>query len=383
MNKLSKIITLLIFVGFSSFAQKAELQSAINYVKWNDLEKAKASIDNCTSNESTIGMAKTWYWSGFIYQSINDSKDEKLALLKTGALNQAFKSYQKALELDAKTNDYTQEISEKMRNIAYSYMDQGINNFQEKKYEEALTNFEIGIKVKKDFFNQTDTNGISNCALAAYKSGQYTKAALYYTQVISLNAGDSRTFIALSSSYLNQNDTTSALKTLGQGISKYPQDKDLTSRQFNLYLISGKANEAFTEIEKSIQLDPTNASLYLNKGILAEQLNKPEEAESAYKKAIELNGGIFDAQYNMGTFYYNQGVEMNRKANDIKDNTKYAAAKKQADAKFKEALPYLEKAFEINRKDSGVLQSLKVLYSRAGNQEKVNMINKAIEEAKK
>ena len=85
----------------------------------------------------------------------------------------------------------------------------------------------------------------------------------------------------------------------------------------------------------------------------------------------------------MGTFYYNQGVEMNRKANDIKDNTKYAAAKKQADAKFKEALPYLEKAFEINRKDSGVLQSLKVLYSRAGNQEKVNMINKAIEEAKK
>jgi uncharacterized protein (DUF2164 family) len=95
--------------------------------------------------------------------------------------------------------------------------------------------------------------------------------------------------------------------------------------------LSGKANEAFTEIEKSIQLDPTNANLYLNKGILAEQLNKPEEAELAYKKAIELNAGLFDAQYNLGTFYYNQGVEMNRKANDIKDNKKYEAAKKQAD----------------------------------------------------
>jgi tetratricopeptide (TPR) repeat protein len=382
MNKLSKITTLLIFVGFSSFAQKAELQSAMNYVKWNDFEKAKTSIDKCIANESTMSMAKTWYWSGFIHQAIADSKDEKLASLKPGALEQALKSYQKALELD-KDKDYTREINEKMGNIAFNYMDAGINNFQEKKYEEALTNFEIGIKVKKDFFNLTDTNGINNCALAAYKSGQYAKAAIFYNQVIDLNAGEAKTFIALSNSYLNQNDTTSAIKALGQGISKYPQDKDLTSRQFNLYLISGKANEAFTEIEKSIQLDPTNANLYLNKGILAEQLNKPEEAETAYKKAIELNAGLFDAQYSLGTFYYNQGVDMNRKANDIKDNKKYEIAKKQADEKFKVALPYLEKAFEINRKDTGVLQSLRALYSRAGNQEKVNMINKAIEEAKK
>ncbi|MFM2155814.1 MAG: hypothetical protein RL516_563 [Bacteroidota bacterium] len=382
MNKLLKITTLLIFVGFSSFAQKAELQSAMNYVKWNDFEKAKTSIDKCVANESTMGMAKTWYWSGFIHQAIADSKDEKLASLKPGALEQALKSYQKALELD-KDNDYTREINEKMGNIAFNYMDAGINNFQEKKYEEAFTNFEIGIKVKKDFFNLTDTNGINNCALAAYKSGQYAKAAIFYNQVISLNAGEAKTFIALSNSYLNQNDTTSAIKALGQGISKYPQDKDLTSRQFNLYLLSGKASEAYVEAEKSIQLDPTNANLYLNKGILAEQLNKPVEAEAAYKKAIELNAGLFDAQYNLGTFYYNQGVDMNRKANDIKDNKKYEIAKKQADEKFKVALPYLEKAFEINRKDTGVLQSLRVLYSRAGNQEKVNMINKAIEEAKK
>jgi len=202
MNKLSKIITLLIFVGFSSFAQKAELQSAINYVNWNDLEKAKTSIDNCTANESTMSMAKTWYWSGFIYQAIADSKDEKLTALKPGALEQALKSYKKALELDAKSNDYKQDITEKMRNIAYNYMEQGISNFQEKRFEEALKNFEIGIAVKRDYFNQTDTNGINNCALSAYKSGQYTKAALYYNQLLSLNAGDAKTYMALSSSFL-------------------------------------------------------------------------------------------------------------------------------------------------------------------------------------
>ncbi|MFM7016916.1 MAG: tetratricopeptide repeat protein [Bacteroidota bacterium] len=383
MNKLSKLSLLLILTSFTSFAQKAQLQSAMNYVKWGDLDKAKEAIDQCTTNESTIGMAKTWYWSGFIYQSIAESKEEKFANLKQGALDQALKSYKKTIELDATSNDYTDDIKSKIGSIAYNYMDQGINAFQEKKYDDALTNFAIGVQIKKEFFNKTDTSGINNCALAASKAGKYQQAALYYTQVIDLNAGDSKTFISLSNAYLNQNDTIAALKALGKGITKYPQDKDLASRQFNLYLISGKANEAYTEVEKSIQLDPSNANLYLNKGILAEQLNKPADAEIAYKKAIELNPGLFDAQYNMGIFYYNQGVELNKKANDIKDNAKYEAVKKQFDAKFALALPYLEKAFEINRKDTGVLLSLKTLYSRAGNQDKVTMINKAIEDAKK
>lgn len=60
-------------------------------------------------------------------------------------------------------------------------------------------------------------------------------------------------------------------------------------------------------LKSQSSFDPTNANLYLNKGILAEQLNKPAEAETAYKKAIELNSGLFDAQYNMGTFTTTKG----------------------------------------------------------------------------
>ena len=62
MKKLSKIFALLIFVGFNSFAQKAELQSAMNYVKWNDLEKAKKYysqlIENFPGSSYTVEARK-------------------------------------------------------------------------------------------------------------------------------------------------------------------------------------------------------------------------------------------------------------------------------------------------------------------------------------
>ena len=383
MNKLSKIITLLLFVGFGSYAQKVELQSAINYVKWNDLEKAKTSIDKCIENETTKGLAKTWYYSGYIYQAIADSKDEKLASLKPGALDVSLKSYKKALELDIKNNDYGNEIKTNLKILASVYLNQGVNLYQEKKYDEAFSNFVSGVLIKNDYLGEVDTNGIINCALAANKSGKYTLAAKYYSQLISMNVGNSGTYLSLSNAYLNLKDTTLAINTLKDGLIKYPQDQNISKNLFVLYFNSGRANEAMLEIDKSIQLEPQNANLYLNKGILAEKLNDFKMAEESYKKAIDVDSKMYNAICYLAELYYNEGVKLSKKANEIKDNAKYEIARKKYEDQFALALPLYEKAFELNPKDQNVLGPLRSLYSRAGNQEKVNMINKAIEEAKK
>ena len=92
--------------------------------------------------------------------------------------------------------------------------------------------------------------------------------------------------------------------------------------------------------------------------------------EADYKKAIELKDDYFDANYNLGAMIYNQGADMNNAANDIKDNKKYNDAKAKADERLKQALPYLEKANEINPKDKNTLISLKQVYARIGDQVK-------------
>jgi len=114
------------------------------------------------------------------------------------------------------------------------------------------------------------------------------------------------------------------------------------------------------EIEK----DSTNANLYFAKGTLVEKTEKSKDAAiAAYKKAIELKADYFDAYYNLGALYFNDAAHLANEANSIKDNNQYAKAKVVFEAKFKEAKPYLEKAWELNPKDQSTMISLKQLYA--------------------
>ena len=82
--------------------------------------------------------------------------------------------------------------------------------------------------------------------------------------------------------------------------------------------------------------------------------------------------------------FFNDGAEMANKANGIPANkvVEYEAAKKKFEAKFKDALPYLEKAHQLNPTDKATMQSLKQLYTRIGDLAKAGEMKKKIETPK-
>lgn len=384
MKKISVLFALLLTMQMG-MAQKAAVQSAINYLRYDDLDKAKTAIDGASTNEGSMGMSKTWYYKGCIYQAIYESTNEKFAALKPGAIDEACKAFEKTNELDAKDKEYIEDVQKRIASLTVGVMNEGVELFKAKKYTESLKAFETGISYKKKFLNVTDTLAISNAALAADRAGNSVLAISYYKQLSEMNFGGSKTYIILSSLYFDTKDTVNTLKTLNEGRIKFPDDKDLITRQLNLFLLTGRTNEAFAQIDQAIQKDPSNATLYFNKAVLADQLKKTADAETAYKKALELKPDYFDANYNLGAMYYNQAAEMANKANDIPASkvAAYEAAKKQFDAKFKESQPYLEKAFDINPKDMATLQSLKTLYVRIGDTKKAEAIKAAMDAAKK
>ena len=109
-----------------------------------------------------------------------------------------------------------------------------------------------------------------------------------------------------------------------------------------------------------------NSSYYFALGTLYDKLQKTEEATSSYLKAIEFKVDYFDAYYNLGALYYNKGVKQIDVANAVPSNQpdKYEIEKNKADVEFKKAIPYMEKAHEINAKDKFTMESLKTLYYR-------------------
>jgi tetratricopeptide (TPR) repeat protein len=382
MKRISVLFALILSVQFT-FAQKAAVQSAINYLRYDDLDKAKEAIDGATTNEGTVGMAKAWYYKGCIYQAINESSNEKFTALKPGSIETAMTAFTKANELDSKSKEFYDDIQKRMSVLIAQLMNEGVDKYREKDYSGALKMFETSIKVKKDLYNLTDTLAMYNAGLAADKAGSKPVAIKYFSELAEIGYGGARTYLLLSSLHFEMKDTTKTLEELNKGRTKFPEDKDLITKQLNLYLITGRSQEAFAQIDAAISKDSANSMLYFNKGVLADQLKKPLEAEAAYKKAIELKPDYFDALYNLGAMYFNNGAEMANKANDIPTNKvkEYEAAKLKFEAKFREALPHLEKAFEINPKDGATLQSLKTLYVRLNDTKKLEVINKAIKDA--
>lgn len=354
---MKRILTaVFISLALGSYAQRAQVQSAYSYLKYEQLDKAKESIDIAVTNENTMNYDKAWYYRGLIYQALY--KNEKFGNLSSDPLNEALRSYNKALELNPKF-EYADDITEKKKILAQQFADMGYVNYNLKNFAGALSAYEGVVAIMPN-----DTSSYFNAALCAERAGNTTKAKQFYTKLDEMQYKDAKMYHSYAQLYLTEGDTTKALEILSRGLSRFPEEKSILITQTNIYISSGKTAEALNAINMAIEKDSTNANLYFAKGTLVEKTEKSKDAAiAAYKKAIELKADYFDAYYNLGALYFNDGAHLANEANSIKDNNQYAKAKVVFEAKFKEAKPYLEKAWELNPKDQSTMISLKQLYA--------------------
>lgn len=119
------------------------------------------------------------------------------------------------------------------------------------------------------------------------------------------------------------------------------------------------------------------------------------KALEQYKQAIEVDPMYFDAYYNMGVMFFNNGVKLSDQAGKEVDDKKYEAKKNASDEEFKKAIPYMENAYEVNQKTKvtpensadiqknrkATLDVLKLLYYRLKMDDQFNRIKKLQEEA--
>ncbi|HAE13066.1 MAG TPA: hypothetical protein DCG24_02480 [Bacteroidetes bacterium] len=100
------------------------------------------------------------------------------------------------------------------------------------------------------------------------------------------------------------------------------------------------------------------------------------EAVGAYRKAIDINPGNFDNYLNLGALYYNTAIEINKKMINLPldADKEYAELESRRNELYKEALPYFEKALEIDPENIPTMQALKEIYAKTNNFEKMKEI---------
>jgi tetratricopeptide (TPR) repeat protein len=145
----------------------------------------------------------------------------------------------------------------------------------------------------------------------------------------------------------------------------------------DVYQRTKEADKALALTQTAVQKDPNNKIFRYAYGTFLLKQDKFAEAVEQFSKAVEIDATYSDAVYNLGVAYLNWGVtlkevadkkyeaeRLKNKSKDIKEDMSYKD-------KFKDALPWLEKAQEMRPDDLGLLQSLGKVYAN------LNMVEKS------
>jgi tetratricopeptide (TPR) repeat protein len=391
---MKKVIFLLAcLVGFgTTFGQSNKVVTAYNLMKpeYNELDKAKLAIDEAMVHPKTAGEAKTWYYRGLVYYKIYQSKEEKFKSLDPDPLKVAYQSFVKAKELDATAKRWEAELLFQLTRCSADFFNKGSAEFEGKKFAQSVESFETVMAIGKlPYINQVDTGSYYNCALAAEAAGMPDKAIQYYTKSIEMNYGGPEVFRYIADIYLKKGDSVAALKQYEAGIAKFPNKAaNLYIELINFYLARKDLSTGFGYIEKALEVDKSNASLWEVYGSALEKRGDKIKAIAAFQQMIDLDSTKFDGYYWVGLVYFNMGVEAQEKANAIplSDDSGFKAAVTVADGFFRQALLPFEKGFGINKEDPQLLLGLSQIYyrfkSEPGMADKLANVKKLMDEKK-
>ncbi|WP_298776699.1 tetratricopeptide repeat protein [uncultured Empedobacter sp.] len=168
-----------------------------------------------------------------------------------------------------------------------------------------------------------------------------------------------------------------------EAIDKYPTDADINTIATAIYQVSGNSDKMLKRIEEAIKINPNDAQNYYNLGVLyLDDKSKTEEAKKMFQKSIELNPKHFESYNNLVLAILQADKEIveamnNNLGTSKKEKEIYNANETKRKALFTEAVPYLEKMYEIQPENRLVIRNLIQAYKTLGNDQKETFYREA------
>ena len=354
------IAGLLGLVSATAFAQKNELSNAhdsynryevlrasgINMAtSLTSLMSAKTAIDKAAANPKTATLPQTYSLKAAIYATL--ALRDTVAATSKPLYDAAVEAIKKAKETDTKAEN--KKINDNTPLLLAQYqLNQGVFAYKQQKYDVAYEAF--------DRYRLTlpeDTTAIYYTGLSAASMGNFPAAISNYNKLLTKNfSQNNQVYFDLSTIYLQQKDTTAALKIVAAGILKYPTDAELRKREIEISLQSGRQQEVIVKIENAIANDPKNKLLYYYKGLTygmfaeeaAAKLDKAKAAADKIKASADKTKTAPDKTKNAADKTKNAAV----KTDNTKEDPAIAALMVSKTENFAKSAEAYKKAIEID-----------------------------------
>ncbi len=375
---------LTLFAG-ASFAQSKAVKAAEREAKQENpnFTEAQKQISGALQNDETKNEAGTWYVAGFVDYRVFEIERNKLYINKKpdepkmyNALYTSLGYYKQAAELDLQPDKkgkvkprYLKKIKKNIADMRDNLINGGAYFFDNGDYQKAYDYFNLFIEVPTyDFLAEKDPKD------AAIQVVDSIDAQIKEYATLSLN----KVYQTKVADYQAKKDTANIIKTLEEGAELFKTEIYYVQNLINMYIYADRFDEATSYLDKAITSDSENAKIYWNvKGTLLENKEDEEGAISCYQQAIELDPTYVDGLENMGRMYYNQAVMANDEVSKILDEKEYNTQREaKVLAKYREALPYFEKAHELLPTERRLMVTLNNIYYNLNDGEKMKEMEK-------
>lgn len=175
--------------------------------------------------------------------------------------------------------------------------------------------------------------------------------------------------------YVTLKDTANFVRVLSDAVTRFPQEPWFLQNLINYYLFSDQQEQAINYLNEAIEREPNVAQYHYIKGNLDENRGHYEEALTDFDRALAIDPTMADAVAGKGRVYYNQAVKLNEAATLINDPKEYKEALNQMNTIFRLSLPFFEEVRNMTPDDRDNLIVLKGLYYRFGMEDMYNQIS--------
>ena len=386
------VILVLIALPLAVYAQKPikpNLNKALNSWKDGELKQAKEMIDVCSTDPKLSLDAKTWYYRGLIYASLDTTKNESFKSLESNSFKTSMEAFAKADDLNknAKGELFYQDQmglpvlrTQSMNYLASYYLNLGATAYQDDDYENALQNFDKSIVIVPE-----DTTAYFYAGFVSQANEEYDRALTNLEKYIALGGMSADAYSVMISIYGGpKEDKNKALELTREAKNKFPNEKNFALMEIGYLIDMDKTAEAKGGLEKAVKDDPTNKTLQFYLGYVNSKLNNFDEAKKNFEEALKIDPTYFDAQYYLAQLYLIEADKIKQEMNNLGISAADKKKKIELDGelvkRYKEAAPYWEKAEKLNPSDTDVLDKLSIIYYYLGEDTKAARVEKRLKE---
>lgn len=358
----------------TSLARRVVKDAKEELAKLNEggkLENAKKMVDQATANELTKDWSETWSVAGDVYQRLYLAENRKsynagVPYDTVAMYDYLIKMYDYFIKCDSleQIPNEKGKTSTACRDRYASSLDANRNNLinggifyfnSKKNYKKAYDMFEKYYQIAETPMLKSYTEDNEQYkeyaiqfayfpTLAAFQMGDYQKVLKYVDMGIEDPENGETCLRFKCQAYENLKDSANWIKSLQEGIMKFPTQDYYYMQLIIYYDSTGKIGEMETFVEDMVKKDPNKAYNYYVIGYLRQSQKKYADAASQYEIAIEKDPELTEAYINLGLCYINEANEYI----DSKPNVNYRSAEGQKVLEtekgyYRKAMPLFEK----------------------------------------